>query len=324
MACHYPLRAWYSKDFNKNGKRPLVFNQSEALHADQDLQIGCGRCSGCRLQRSKEWAIRITHEAQLSEENCFLTLTIDDTHLEKRRPEDKEGNPLSNWSIYPREFQLFMKRLRRRNQDRRIRFFHCGEYGERPEPGQTLGRPHYHACIFNYDFKDKIQFGKRGEHNYYISGELESLWPYGHCIIGEVTFDSAAYVARYIMKKRSGKLAADHYKRITGFNPTTGEIEHDPLCAEYITMSRGIGRDWFNKYHKTDVYSKDYITVKGMRNRPPKFYDRELEKIDPHKYEEIKNKRAEELEFLEELSIDRLQRLEESSKHKMNRKRRGL
>lgn len=324
MACHFPLRAWYSKDYNKNGKRPLVFKIDEAAEPDQSMQIGCGRCAGCRLERSRQWAMRIAHEASFYEDNCFITLTFDDPHLNARRPEDKEGNSLSNWSIWPREFQLFMKKLRRRNPERKIRYFHCGEYGERPEEGQILGRPHYHACIFNYDFKDKKEFGSRGDNPYYISGELESLWPYGHCVIGEVTFDSAAYVARYIMKKRTGKQAGDHYRRINGFNPETGELEYDPLCPEYITMSRGIGRNWFNKYQETDLYNKDYVTVNGKRSRPPKFYDKELERIDEDKYEEIKLKRQEEMEFVEELDADRLQTLQESAEHKLKRKRREL
>lgn len=324
MACHFPLRAWYSKDYNKNGKRPLVFKISEAAEPDREMQIGCGRCAGCRLERSRQWAMRISHEASFYEDNCFITLTFDDPHLKLRRPEDKEGNKLSNWSIWPREFQLFMKKLRKRNPEKKIRYFHCGEYGERPEEGQLLGRPHYHACLFNHDFKDKKEFGSRGDNQYYISGELESIWPYGHCVIGEVTFDSAAYVARYIMKKRTGDQAGDHYRRITGFNEDTGELEYDPLCPEYITMSRGIGRNWFNKYQETDLYNKDYVTVNGKRSRPPRFYDKELEKVDPDKYEEIKLKREEEMEFVEELDIDRLQTLHESAKHKLNRKRREL
>lgn len=324
MACHAPLRAWYSKEYNKNGKRPLVFNPALAAEPDQELEIGCGRCAGCRLERSRQWAMRITHEASMCDENSFITLTFDDVHLDRRAPEDKHGNKLSNWSIWPREFQLFMKRLRKRNNPKKIKYYHCGEYGEKPEPGQTLGRPHYHACLFNHDFDDKIEFGSRGGNKYYISGELESLWPYGHCIIGEVTFDSAAYVARYIMKKRTGENTGDHYRRITGFDPYTGEVEGDPLTPEYVTMSRGIGKSWFNKYQKTDVYSKDYVTVNGKKCRPPKYYDRELEKVDPDKYEQIKLAREEEMEFVEELSIDRRYHLAASARHKLERKRREL
>lgn len=324
MPCHSPLRSWYSKEVNKTGKRSLVFNPRDALFPDQEILIGCGRCAGCRLEKSRQWAMRISHEAQLYEDNCFITLTFDDAHLEKRRPEDKDGQKMSNWSIWPREFQLFIKRLRDRYKDKKIRYYHCGEYGDRPEPGQLLGRPHYHACLFNFDFKDKQEFGSRGGNKYFISGELESIWPYGHCIIGEVTFDSAAYVARYIMKKRTGEGSAEHYRRITGFDTGTGEIEYDPLTPEYTTMSRAIGRDWFKKYGMSDVYSKDYVTVNGRKSRPPRFYDRELEEINPEKYEEIKEKRAEEMEFLEEEKPERLYVLAESAKHKLKRKRREL
>src|SRR6185436_16893236 len=130
------------------------------------------------------------------------------------------------------------------------RYFHCGEYGEQ------LGRPHYHALLFNYDFDDKRFFSQRGGNSVYTSDKLSRLWGNGFSVIGEVTFDSAAYVARYVMKKVTGVRAEEHYQ---GRRP------------EYTTMSRrpGIGKGWYEKF-KTDVYPRDRVVVRGVHTRPPR------------------------------------------------------
>lgn len=129
------------------------------------------------------WAVRIVHEAQMWPQNSFITLTY--------RPEDlPQGG-----SLNVEHYQLFMKKLRARNTGHKIRFFHCGEYGEK------LSRPHYHAILFNYDFPDKKVFSEKNGNTIYTSELLEDIWGKGFCTIGDVTFQSAAYVARYVMKK---------------------------------------------------------------------------------------------------------------------------
>ncbi len=186
MACFGPLKGWPSKKLTPSGKRQVVFNISQA-YTDRPVNIPCGQCIGCRLDKSKQWAIRCVHEASLYDNNSFITLTYNTEHL----PEDR--------SLEVRVFQLFMKRLRKRFGTK-IRFYACGEYGDQN------GRPHYHACLFNHDFQDK-KLWKRGKDpslDLYRSADLEKLWPYGYSSIGEVTFQSAAYVARYIMKKITG------------------------------------------------------------------------------------------------------------------------
>lgn len=215
------------------------------------VEVPCGQCVGCRLERSRQWAIRCYHEAQLHEENAFITLTYDDDHL-------PEGS-----TLVKKHYQDFMKRLRFRYRDRTIRYFQCGEYGE------TTHRPHYHACLFGFDFTDKRLFSTRGGVRLYTSDELNLIWGMGHCTVGEVTFQSAAYVARYIMKKVTGDEAEKHYEIL---DPDTGEIySREP---EYTTMSRrpGIGKGWLEKYHD-EVYPSDFIVVNGVRMQPPKYYD---------------------------------------------------
>ena len=144
------------------------------------------------------WAVRCMHEAQMFESNCFITLTYSSKHLPFVKGTDVPTLVLS-------DYQKFMKRLRKRFHGHEvvrgathdnycsvswpIRFFHCGEYGEKK------GRPHYHACLFNFDFVDKRPWRKSPTgHMLYRSESLEEFWPYGNCEIGSVTFQSAACI----------------------------------------------------------------------------------------------------------------------------------
>lgn len=271
MPCFKPICAWYSRDVNPSGKRSLVFSREKANEPDSQLEIACGQCVGCRLERSRQWAVRCMHEASLYDNNCFLTLTFSPEELRKR------DNP---WSLDVKDFQKFMKRLRKKYGNG-IRFFHCGEYGD------INNRPHYHACIFNHDFEDKVFWKMAGDNRLYISDSLSELWPYGFSTIGDVTFKSAAYVARYIMKKVTGSLADNHY---VWCDEDTGELFD--LKPEYTTMSRrpGIGKEWFDKF-SSDVYPDDFVVVNGKKVRPPKYYDRILEEMFPINHEEVKQER---------------------------------
>lgn len=258
MACFRPLAGWRSREVNpETGKRKIVFNFKDA-YADLPVTLPCGQCIGCRLERSRQWAIRCVHEASSFEKNCFITLTYDDDHL------PKDG------SLVKKDFQDFMKRLRK-NSGTKIRYFHCGEYGEQ------LGRPHYHACLFNFDFEDKKLWSERESGNLYTSDELNEIWGKGYCIVGAVTFDSAAYVARYITKKITGDSAPAHYR---GKQP------------EYTTMSRrpGIGKTWFDKF-RTDCYPSDSVVMRGKEMKPPKYYDKQFELDSPLEFRQMKAKR---------------------------------
>jgi len=222
------------------------------------MSVPCGQCIGCRLERSRQWAIRCVHEAQMHEENCFITLTYD------------EGNLPENYSLTLRHFQLFCKKLRKRIG--RFRFFHAGEYGS------TTIRPHYHACVFGYRPTDlKLYKVTPQGHHLYTSPLIDETWGLGKCWIGEVSFDSAAYVARYIVKKINGEMAEEHYQ---GRKP------------EYTTMSRrpGIAHDHFIKHHKA-IYANDHVIMNNIKIKPPKYYDNQFEIINPKGLERIKKKR---------------------------------
>lgn len=144
MPCYYPLDGWRSKKPNQNGRFPVVFTADEA-QIDMPMKIPCGNCIGCRLERSRQWAIRCLHESSLYDDNCFITLTYNEENL-----------PYGE-SLNKRDFQLFMKKLRKAIAPKKIRFFACGEYGTNQDLTNldTLGRPHFHAIIFNHDFADK-------------------------------------------------------------------------------------------------------------------------------------------------------------------------
>ena len=203
-------------------------------------------------------------------ENAFITLTYNDENL----PADL--------SVDKRHFQKFMKRLRKSIEPKKVRFFHAGEYGE------ELGRPHYHAIIFGHDFPDKKKWKKSNGQMLYRSDALEQLWPFGYCSIGAVTFESAAYVARYIVKKITGESADDHYQIV---DKETGEITQ--RSPEYITMSRrpGIGKTWLDRY-KSDVYPSDFVVLQARKLKPPKYYDNQMDLAEPEILKKIKSKRV--------------------------------
>lgn len=309
MPCYFPLSAWRSKIINESGKRNLVFKEQDAWQADPDgrLEIPCGQCVGCRLERSRQWAMRIMHESTLYIENSYLTLTYDPDKL----PE--------NGTLVKKHFQDFMKRLRKKYLGRKIRYFHCGEYGD------NFRRPHYHAILFNLDFEDKKFLKNFNGNKLYKSETLEKLWSHGFCTIGAVTFESAAYVARYCLKKVTGinakkedEIGLTHYQDL---NLTTGEIVD--LVPEYVTMSRrpGIGKPWLDKYH-TDIFPNDYCVVNGKKVGVPKFYENILSDAELKKLKKERKYTA--LKHADNNTSDRLAVREEIAKAKLNLKKRSF
>lgn len=310
MPCFHPLTGWRSRQVNPSGKRSLVFVRENG-YVDLPVVIPCSQCIGCRLERSRQWAVRCVHEASLYEQNCFITLTYDNEHLPP------------NGTLVLEDFQKFMKRLRKRFGSG-IRFFHCGEYGEK------FSRPHYHACIFNFDFPDKELWSVRDGVPLYISEALSDLWsdcdpvnprPLGFSTIGSVTFESAAYVARYITKKVIGDLASSHYEVV---DSVSGEVIGSRK-PEYTTMSRrpGIGGSWFDRF-SSDVYPGDFVVLEDRKFRPPKYYDRRFELDDPDGFRKVVlDRKRTSLSRADDNSVDRLAVREELQFLKFDRLKRG-
>lgn len=259
MPCFHPLTAY------KTASGDIVFSERRRNEVISSLQLPCGQCIGCRLERSRQWAMRCMHEASLHERNCFLTLTYNDENVPKRGVLE-----------YP-AFQKFMKRFRKFAAPVQPRFYMCGEYG--PENW----RPHYHACIFGFDFDDKTHWSRSpsGE-ALFRSASLERLWPYGFASIGSVTFESAAYVARYCVQKITGHNAKAHYARVDA----DGEYSLPPEF-NHMSLKPGIGSGWLSRF-QSDVYPHDYVVVNGKECKPPKYYDRLFSRVDPDAMEDIK------------------------------------
>lgn len=278
MKCTRPLRAWRSRKKGPSGKLGITFERSEAIN-DETLDVPCGQCVGCRLERSRQWAMRCVNEASLHEENCFITLTYDEEHL----PEDL--------GLHKEHFQKFMKRLRKALGPESVRYFHCGEYGE------EQGRPHYHSLLFGWTPKDLIEVESRGKDPLFESPFLTAVWGMGMVRVGAVTFESAAYVAKYCVKKLTGKEA--NYSVAC---EETGEVFD--VQPPYATMSRkpGIGADWFKKFSK-DCYPSDFVVHRGRKMQPPKYYDGLFEKENPEMFETIKGRRKENMKKKETSSI---------------------
>lgn len=265
MACYRPLKGWKSRILSDSGKRGITFRRSDAF-VDLPLEVPCGQCIGCRIDRVRQWATRLVHESQFHAMKSFITLTYDDEHL-----------PASE-SLVKRDLQLFMKRLRKAHGGK-LRYFASGEYG-----GQ-FGRPHYHMILFGCDFSDRVKHsGRDGEDVLYVSAELNRLWGKGFCSIGSVTVDSCKYVASYVIEKITGKDADEYYRRV---DPGTGEIVD--LVPPFVVMSRrpGIGADWYDSF-KSDLYPSDFAVVNGKQLGVPKFYDRLLEREDAQELKRLK------------------------------------
>lgn len=230
------------------------------------IDIPCGHCIGCYLDRSKQWADRCMLEASYHEKNCFITLTYDDEHITKLRNSDyidDDGviNKSPFYSLDKSDLQKFMKRLRARLSPLKIRYFACGEYGSQNY------RPHFHAIIFGYDFSDDRTLYKtnfRGD-RLFTSGLLSDCWTFGYAVVADCTWNTCAYVSRYCLKKRDNDLSVFY-----------NTFDLDP---EFVCMSRrpGIARQYFDD-HFSDIYRYDRITIgdqDGSRTfKPPKYFDK--------------------------------------------------
>lgn len=291
MSCYHPLRAiktnFPEPIIDENGKvhkSRIFFLKGEynpeklpVLDSNSEyISIPCGKCIGCRLDYSRTWADRCMLESQYHKNNWFLTLTYDNDHLPEQRP----GSPVH--SLQKRDMQLFMKRLRKRFPNDKIRFFGCGEYGSKS------CRPHYHLLLFGVPFEDLVLFKRDLTNNYlyFISDCVSSLWPFGHHLITELTWETCAYTARYIVKKQKGKNAQVYE-----------DYNFEP---EFVLMSRkpGIAKQWFED-HPDIVHQSHYIkTSKGSKIvKSNKYFDNLFDIEYPDQLDYYKEKRKEAAEL---------------------------
>lgn len=199
--------------------------------------------------------------------NSYVTLTYSTPNLP------------AGGTLVQRDLQLFLKRVRKARG--RFRYYACGEYGD------ENGRPHFHLCMFGIDWPDKLFYTRNGRGDpLYISAQLTALWGLGHCTIGDVTFESAAYCARYVTKKINGPLADAHYEVVDRY----GEVHRKMTERAWMSLKPGISETYFRKY-RSEILTHDCVIVRGKEVGIPRYWDVLIERDDPGLFEIIKRNR---------------------------------
>lgn len=256
------------------------------------VDIPCGRCIGCRLSRSKQWADRAVLELQYNAFNYFLTLTYDDDHVPSNNficPDTGEiGESLT---LNKKDLQNFWKRLRKYFPDLKFKYIGVGEYG-----GNTL-RPHYHAIVFGNSCIPDLKFYKFSSTNQMIfeSKILDSIWKNGKTYVEEASWEAIAYVCRYVTKKLYGE-AASYYET---FN----------LVPEFLTCSLkpAIGKVYYDD-HKDELFKNTkyfFPSSNGVRSAVPSRYFNKLfeNDFDPVDVEYRKNALKSQFEASKQLKL---------------------
>lgn len=231
-----------------NGKFRHYSLASPTFKALHKLVFDCGKCIFCRKKRSKELAIRCVLHASLYKQNCFLTLTYDET---------KEG--YHNDFQYP-DVQRFKKSLRRHcdyHYKKKIQVFNVHEYGKN-------GKKHWHLVVFNHDFDDKELHTVRKQHPLYRSSKLDSLWPYGFSSIGSVTEASALYQSQYMQKD------------LKNGNMTNEKKSH--------SKHSGIGKPYFLKHYQ-QILTLGFIPFAGKKVPIPRYFQKLAHRHYAHFYD---------------------------------------
>lgn len=252
---------------------------SDGMVISEFVPIPCGRCIGCRMSRSRDWAIRCSLESRAHDVSFFLTLTYDPLCLPYSQFVDYSTGELSFKStLVKKDLQKFIKRLRDhydREKGKKLRYYACGEYGSRS------ARPHYHMIAFGLELDDLVPYKQTplGD-QLYTSEWLSNIWQKGYVIVGNVTFESCAYVARYVNKKKYGS-EADFYDLYN--------IEPE---FNIMSLKPAIGREWFdNNYDK--IYANDEIILPdGHVVTPPRYFDKCMDAIDEELMTGIKENRV--------------------------------
>lgn len=294
MSCYHPLHQYFQKYSDGSEKHIFVDDNSVLPFTDgygntwfNSRDVPCGQCIGCRLDRSREWALRCMLEAREHKNNVFVTLTYDDEHLpfNGNFQLDNYGEIVTDVipTLQKTDVQLYIKRLRSRLQYQYghdgLRVYYCGEYGSKTQ------RPHYHLILFNLpDLEYTLVSRSCAGYPLFSNEIISDCWNKGFVVCGEVNYETCAYTARYIMKKALGKYA-DVYQRLC-------------IDPEFVCMSRnpGIARNYYDEEsHK--FYEFDKITITGSDGKPlvakpPRYFDKLFDIDDPVRMDQIKKARA--------------------------------
>lgn len=297
---NYKICAYETDHVEYNGKYWCVCNSNNfspfgIKSVREFIEIPCGRCIGCRLDYSRQWADRCMLEMKEHESSYFVTITYDDLHLPINSFLIEETGEVGNVAtLVKRDFQLFMKRLRKAyalKYDNNLRFFAAGEYGN-----QSL-RPHYHAIIFGLKLDDLTFYKTHNGFNYYNSAFLDKAWQNkGFIVVAKANWETCAYTARYIMKKQKGN--------------TTDLYEKYNFSPEFSLQSRkpGIGRKYFDDHSET-MFDCDFISLSTPDGehqiKPMRYFKKLLQTFDEEKFLEIKSKKEECIEDIANLKLSK-------------------
>lgn len=260
---------------------PIVFNKGSRVFRDYQ-EIPCGKCEGCRMAHAREWSDRLLMEYSDCKKALFITLTYTDDNLvwSGLRP-----------TLCKKDGQDFLKRLRKRFNDRPLRFYLAGEYGE------NTFRPHMHLVVFGLsldDFPDKevYKITPLG-FTLYKSKIMESIWKNGYAPFSAYSYKTGAYVARYITKKQKDSKIL--YESLNVLPP-------------YATMSLkpGIGFNFMER-HKDEYKetSKLYISddSSSVEVGLPRYLRLKLEEECPEGWLERKAVLADRKKFAEDFEM---------------------
>lgn len=302
MPCYHPMLAYRKRG---SSDKPIIAHAKvdvkERVYplstrnpmAYETLTLPCGQCIGCRLDYSRGWANRMMLELPYHETAYFLTLTYDDDHvpMDMYLSVDDDGfdddgvvddgaiHKHLSLTLRPDDLRDFIKRLRDNqayHHARKISYYAVGEYGS-----QTA-RPHYHAIIYGLRLDDLEPFGGANGYTYYRSPTIERLWTYGFSSVCNVSWETCAYCARYMLKKQKGA-TADVYQRYS-------------LHPEFsrCSLKPAIGKRWYDD-HKDEAYDYDEIYLatakRGVRFKPPHYFDKLFDLEQPEKLQQIKQQR---------------------------------
>ena len=195
-----------------------------------DMFVPCGHCAACRIAKKREWTIRLLNEKSYWKESVFVTLTYNDENLP------------SDGGLHKEHLQGFFKRLRKcLGADKRIKYFACGEYGDRH------GRAHYHAIIFGCGLGD--------------SDKIAAAWPFGFTKVDLITMYRLQYVCGYVQKKLSG----DARKAVYGSKQGPFQLQ-----------SQGLGRRYVEDNKRDLLHDGCIETFTGQKFGLPRYYRKVL------------------------------------------------
>lgn len=281
MSCNKPLLA-KPDGFTSTGKVKYMpigrYDADIASEYPDAIKIPCGKCAGCRAQKTREWADRMILELDHSKKGIFLTLTYDNDHVPIRYQCTTGESVLT---LNKRDVQLFMKRLKKRFPDCEIRRVVKGEYGK------NTHRPHYHLALYGIgleDFKDLDIKGKNELGDIYYKSDYlaNDIWWNGFCLLTDISWNTCAYIAKYMKKKDLGLVTDEYVMRF-----------EEP---EFFDMSRNPGIGLYYPIDHPDYAEKSKYYIGDQKGAVeiyfPKAFLNYLEKNDPDKFEELKLQRA--------------------------------